>query len=126
MNRSGTALLYNCSGPAFSVMKQCLAKLHILMRAVPPEKYHVPLGQLAAGRGEPGEPGETFSTPVVVFCGMGGELVHQVALVVRRANPPAELMMAVLTETNAEWDSLKLYENLRSEREAIEAAKHDR
>ena len=50
--RSGTILMYNCSGPEFSKLRQIFAMLRMRMRPVSPEQYHVSLEQLAQGKGE--------------------------------------------------------------------------
>ena len=43
MKNAGTILLYNCSGDKFSRLKQIFAMLHLRMRVVEPDRYHVAL-----------------------------------------------------------------------------------
>lgn len=121
--RSGTILMYNCSGPEFSKMRQIFAMLRLRMRVVQPNQYHVPLLQLALGNGEPGEEAEALPESMLVFCGLPNPLLHQVLEVIRLAKLPPIPFKAVLTVHNQEWDTHKLYEELVKERDAIEAQK---
>ena len=119
-SRSGTVLLYNCSGPEFSKLRQIFAMLRLRMRLVEPERYHVPLAQLADGQGEPAaEVPEAIPEAMLVFCGLHQALLHQVLEVIRLAQLPPIPLKAVLTGANREWDSLQLREELLKEREAI-------
>lgn len=119
-SRSGTVLLYNCSGPEFSKLRQIFAMLRLRMRPVEPERYHVPLAQLADGQGEPAaEVPEAIPEAMLVFCGLHQALLHQVLEVIRLAQLPPIPLKAVLTGANQEWDSLQLREELLKEREAI-------
>ena len=119
-SRSGTVLLYNCSGPEFSKLRQIFAMLRLRMRPVEPERYHVPLAQLADGQGEPAaEVPEAIPEAMLVFCGLHQALLHQVLEVIRLAQLPPIPLKAVLTGANREWDSLQLREELLKERETI-------
>ncbi len=120
---AGTVLLYNCSGPEFSKMRQIFAMLRLRMRPVAPDRYRLPLKDLAAGKGEAGAMEEPFPERVLVFCNLNDALLNQVLEVVRVAGLPDIDFKAVMTETNREWDSYRLLEHLREEREAIRAAK---
>jgi len=55
MKNAGTVLLYNCSAPEFSKLKQIFAMLRLRMRVVEPDRYHLPLEELAQGKGEAGK-----------------------------------------------------------------------
>ena len=43
--------MYNCSGEEFSRLRQIFAMLRLRMRVVGPDRYHVPLEELAKGKG---------------------------------------------------------------------------
>ena len=118
--------MYNCSGPEFSKLRQIFAMLRLRMRVVSPEQYHLPLGELAQGKGEPGEAAQALPEPMLVFCGLNSALLHQVLEVIRVAQLPPIPLKAVLTDTNQEWDTQQLYEELLKEREAIAAQKAEK
>ena len=126
MKNAGTVLMYNCSGEEFSKLKQIFAMLRLRMRPVEPERYHVPLGDLAVGRGEPGPAAEPISEAMLVFCGMGQALLNQVLEVIRVAKLPLIPLKAVLTDSNQNWDTRQLYAELLKEREAIAAKKEEK
>ena len=121
--RSGTILMYNCSGPEFSKLRQIFAMLRMRMRPVSPEQYHVSLEKLAQGKGEdapaPESVPEAIPEAMLVFCGLNQALLHQVLEVIRLAKLPPIPLKAVLTETNREWDTLQLREELLKEQAAI-------
>ena len=120
--KSGTILMYECSGPEYSKLRQIFAMLRLRMRPVTPDKYHLTLAELADGKGEPLEDASDVK-PVpermLVFCGLNQVLLAQVLEVIRLAQLPPIPLKAVLTGANREWDSLQLREELLKEREAI-------
>ena len=118
--------MYNCSGPEFSKLRQIFAMLRLRMRPVEPGRYHVPLGQLAEGKGEDGEPAEAIPEAMLVFCGLGDAFLNQVLQVIRVAKLPPIPLKAVLTPTNREWNTLQLREELLREREAIAAQQQEK
>jgi len=119
--KSGIVLLYNCSAPGFSKLKQIFAMLKLRMRVVTPDKYHLTLLDLAEGTGEAGEAGEVIPESMLVFCGLNGAFLNQVLEVIRVAKLPPIQFKAVMTEDNKQWNSLQLVEELRREKEALEA-----
>ena len=120
MKKAGTVLMYNCSGPEFSKLKQIFAMLRLLMRPVTPDKYHLTLKELELGKGEAGEACEAFPEPMLVFCGTNGALVQQVLEIIRLSKMPP-MIKAMMTNDNQDWDSKKLYEELVKERYALAA-----
>ena len=119
MKNAGTILIYNCSGEPFSKLKQIFAMLRLRMRMVEPSRYHIPLGELAQGKGEPGEEAEPLPEPMLVFCYMPQALLNQVLEVIRVAKLPPISLKAVLTETNQDWNTRQLYEELLKERDSF-------
>ena len=126
MKNAGTVLMYGCSGDRFSKLKQIFVMLRLRMRMVEPDRYHVPLEELAQGRGEPGENAEALPEPMLVFCYLPKALLNQVLEVMRVAKLPPIPLKAVLTETNQTWDTMQLYHELLQEREAIAAQKTEK
>ena len=47
-----TVLLYNCGGDEFKTLRALLMMLRVRVRMVEPSRYHLPLEQVAAGKGE--------------------------------------------------------------------------
>ena len=122
MKRSGTVLMYNCSGPEFSKLRQIFAMLRLRMRPVEPDKYHLSLRELAEGEGEAAQEGEEpIPETMLVFCGLGDAFLQQVLEVIRLAKLPPIPLKAVLTATNQDWTTRQLREELMREREAIAA-----
>lgn len=125
MKNAGTVLMYNCT-EEFSKLKQIFAMLRLRMRVVGPDRYHVPLEELAQGKGESGEAASPLPEPMLVFCGLSQALLNQVLEVIRVAKLPPIPLKAVLTETNCTWNTLQLHEELLKEREAIAAQKTEK
>lgn len=123
MKNAGTVLMYQCSAPEFSKLKQIFAMLRLRMRVVEPDRYRVPLAELARGKGEPGEAAEPLPEPMLVFCGLGEALLNQVLEVIRLSKLPPIPLKAVMTETNRSWNTLQLHEELLKEREAMTGGK---
>lgn len=119
MKNAGTILMYNCSGEKFSKLKQIFAMLRLRMRVVEPDRYHVSLGELAQGKGEPGEAAEPLPEPMLVFCYLPQALLNQVLEVIRVAKLPPIPLKAVLTDANQGWDTHQLYEELCKERDSF-------
>lgn len=121
MKNAGTILLYNCSDEKFFKLKQIFAMLRLRMRMVEPNRYHVSLGELAQGKGEPGEAAEPLPDPMLVFCGLPQALLNQVLEVIRVAKLPPIPLKAVLTDVNRDWNTRQLYEELLKERDSFSA-----
>lgn len=121
MKNAGTILMYNCSGPEFSKLRQIFAMLRLRMRVVEPDRYHISLGELAQGKGEPGEAAEPLPEPMLVFCYLPQALLNQVLEVIRVAKLPPIPLKAVLTETNQSWDTHQLHQELLKERDSFAA-----
>ena len=127
MKNAGTVLMYNCSGPEFSKLRQIFAMLRLRMRVVEPSRYHITLLELSRGEGEPAaEAGEPLPEAMLVFCGLGQALLNQVLEIIRLAQLPPIPLKAVLTETNQGWDTPQLHQELLREREAIAAQQAER
>ncbi len=114
-------LLYNCSGPQWTKLHQMMMMLRFRIRMIRPEQYHLPLEQLAQGQGEPAADNvpETFPESMMVFCGVGQAQLEAILNAVRLSKLPPIPLKAVLTDSNREWDSVQLHEELLKEKETI-------
>ena len=119
MKNAGTILIYNCTGPEYSKLRQIFAMLRLRMRVVEPERYHLTLAELAEGKGEEAEAQPRLADKMLVFCGLSDALLHQVLEVIRVSQVPPIDFKVVMTPTNREWTTMQLYEELKEEREAI-------
>lgn len=121
-NKSGTVLMYNCSGPEYSKLRQVFAMLRVRMRPVQSDRYHLSLLELARGEGEAVEnaAGE-MQERMLVFCGMNQAFLTQVLEVIRLSKLPEIEFKAVLTTENQTWTSLELRDHLREEKEKLSA-----
>ena len=125
MKNAGTILMYNCSGPEFSKLRQIFAMLHMRMRVVTPDRYHLSLMELYGGKGEnlPEDQAPTaFEERMLVFCNLNQSLLHQVLNVIRLAELPEIQLKAMLTATNKVWNSVQLRDELLAERAALAKA----
>lgn len=94
--------------------------LRLRMHPVEPDRYHVPLSDLARGKGEPvTDPGEAIPESMLVFCGLNHVFLSRVLEVIRVADFPVIPLKAIMTPTNHTWNTRQLYEELMKEREAI-------
>ena len=114
-----TVLLYNCSGPQWSKLRQVFVMQKLRMKAVEPGQYGLPLAQVLEGSGEPAGVEEEFSDPMLVFCSLTGPQLDRLLGAMKRAKLPPIPLKAVLTPTNREWDSVALHAELCRERQAI-------
>lgn len=114
-----SVLVYNCSGPQWTKLHQMLMMLRFRIRVVEPSRYHLPLEELAAGEGAPGEENEPFPESMLVFCGVGQAQLNAVLNAIGLAKLPPIPLKAVLTDDNRTWDSKKLHEELCQERDAL-------
>ena len=85
------------------------------------ENSAITLGELAEGKGEPAEQAvEAIPETLLVFCGLSQALMTQVLEVIRVAKIPPIQLKAMLTDTNKDWDTLQLVEELRQEKAELE------
>ena len=115
-------LLYNIpEGEKLRRIRVALLRQGIASRAVTYPEYGHPLGFLAGLEGfAPGEEhhGEDFAAEMLVMSGLPSPQMS--ALVDSlRASRATVALKAVVTETNARWDSLTLYRALQEEHDTM-------
>ena len=117
-----TVLLYHIEGEKGRKLKALLVQNGIRIRSVKPEQYGQPIGFLAGVKGiEPWEGtygGEDFPEEMMVLKGIFGRRLDMLLGLMRREGISIGLK-AVVTEQNMLWDSVKLYEEIREEHEAM-------
>ena len=114
-------LLYNCSGPQWTKLHQMMMMLRFRIRVIRPEQYRLTLEQLAQGQGEPAADSvpQAFPESMMVFCGVGQAQLEAILNAIRLSKLPPIPLKAVLTDSNREWDSVQLHEELLKEKETI-------
>ena len=115
-----TVLLYNCSGPQWSKLRQVFVMQKLRMKAVEPGQYGLPLAQVLEGSGESAGAEEEFSDPMLVFCSLTGPQLDRLLGAMKRAKLPPIPLKAVLTPTNRDWTSQQLWQELRREHQAMQ------
>ena len=115
-----TVLLYNCSGPQWSKLRQVFVMQKLRMKAVEPGQYGLPLAQVLEGSGETDGVEEEFSDPMLVFCSLTGPQLDRLLGAMKRAKLPPIPLKAVLTPTNRDWTSQQLWQELRREHQAMQ------
>ena len=94
-----TVLLYNCSGPQWSKLRQVFVMQKLRMKAVEPGQYGLPLAQVLEGSGESAGVEEEFSDPMLVFCSLTGPQLDRLLGAMKRAKLPPIPLKAVPTGT---------------------------
>lgn len=119
-----TVLLYNLSPEkARNVKVLCLSQ-KLRVRAVAPEEWGLPLEALlredrpGPEAGE-GRTGEIPSGEMLLMSGLSGSQLNRFLQGFRRKKIPPVPLKAVLTASNAQWDSRRLYRELSLEHEAM-------
>lgn len=115
-----TVLLYNCSGPQWSKLRQVFVMQKLRMKAVEPGQYGLPLAQVLEGSEESAGVEEEFSDPMLVFCSLTGPQLDRLLGAMKRAKLPPIPLKAVLTPTNRDWTSQQLWQELRREHQAMQ------
>ena len=113
------ALLYNLKGERAKKVQGVLMFLGIRVRHVEEADYGLKVGELAEGAAaETPWQGEGFAGEMMVLK-VAPARVNMLVDRFRRHKVPLPMLTAVLTETNAQWDSAALAAELMREREAI-------
>ena len=118
-------LLYNIGREKLPKIKFILFKLGLNAREVSPAEFDRPIGALAGLEGFDAaetDAGEPFAGEMLVLCGLSSAQ-FSAFLNALRQNRCTVALMAVLTETNAAWDSLRLYRELAAEHAALQKVK---
>ena len=118
-------LLYNISKDKLPKLQFILFKLGLRARQVSPAEYAHPIGYLAGIESfAPSQeaPGEPFSGEMLVMAGLSSPQ-FSAFLNALRQNRCTVALKAVLTETNAAWDSQRLHRELSAEHEALQKVK---
>ena len=112
-------LTYNLHGERAAKIRMAAMRFRVRLRAVERREYARPLAELVESGPEGDWDGEAFDEEMLVMTHFPPALVQAFLQGLRRAGVRPGGLKAVLTPTNAQWDSLALYTELCREREAI-------
>lgn len=118
-----TVLFYNLNNEKGRKLKLICLKLKIRIKQVAPEQYLQPIGALAGIKdfqiSDELFDGNGFSEEMLVMKDFDNRLLDQFLAEFKRNNLKRVNLKAILTPENISWTSLKLYEELKKEHEAI-------
>lgn len=113
-------LMYNLSPARQGAVRMLCARLKIRVRAVEASEYAEKLGALAGMEEKRNEPfsGEPFADEMLLMAGFAPQTLDALLRAFRSYRVAPVALKAVLTPVNAEWDSVRLHEELLREHEA--------
>ena len=114
-------LTYNLDSQRKLKLRFVCAELKLILRSVPESDYAQPLAALAGlcPRTEAAYSGEGFPDEMLVMANFNNHQFHALLDALRRSGMPPIPLKAVLTPTNAEWDSVKLHAEILREHETM-------
>ena len=112
-------LTYNLHGERAAKIRMAAMRFRVRLRAVERREYARPLGELVESGPEGDWEGEAFDEEMLVMAHFPPALMQAFLQGLRRAGVRPGGLKAMLTPTNAQWDSRALYAELCKEREAI-------
>lgn len=119
-----TVLLYNLDTDKGRQIKLLCLTMKLRARSVSPAEYSLTLSDLLSGKAAEGQAAEkTFSEEMLVMANLTSAQTDRFLQGLRRKRIPPVALKAVLTATNAGWDSFQLRDELQREHEAMAAGK---
>ena len=112
-------LTYNLHGERAAKIRMAAMRFRVRLRVVERREYARPLGELVESGPDGDWNGKAFDEEMLVMAHFPPALVQAFLQGLRRAGVRPGALKAVLTPTNAQWDSRALYTELCREREAI-------
>ena len=112
-------LTYNLHGERAAKIRMAAMRFRVRLRAVERREYARPLAELVENGPDGDWNGKAFDEEMLVMAHFPPALMQAFLQGLRRAGVRPGGLKAMLTPTNAQWDSLALYTELCREREAI-------
>lgn len=122
-----TVLLYNFNEPERAgKLKRALMPLGFRLKTVAKEDYRKPIGCLAGLKDVEDSgaayDGEGFEEEMMILAGLTSARLDALILALRKAGVGRVNYKAVLTETNKDWDSVRLFQEIKKEHEYMTGA----
>lgn len=114
-------LCYNMEGERLSKIRLAAMRLKIRVRTVAPEEYALTLAALCGMEPASGavHAGDAFTQEMMVMANFPAGMMNAFLQTLRRMNVAPVALKAMLTPTNAAWDSVKLHGEIAAEHEAM-------
>ncbi len=114
-------LCYNLTGEKNRKIKVLAMRHAIRIRAVKPEEYGETLAALCGQEAlqQKPQPNEAFTDEMLVLAHFTPDLLNQFLYGFRKNGIAPVALKAMLTDTNAKWDSVELHKELSMEHEAM-------
>ncbi len=116
-------LLYNFDKTRLQLVRKSLAPLGCTVKTVAKRDYGQPVGFLAGAEGvspnKTKNASEGFSEEMMVIYGFGSEMIDVLIAALKSGGVGKIDLKAVVTPTNAVWDSVKLYGEIKADHEAM-------
>lgn len=115
-------LCYNLDGETTDRLRALCAEQGLLLKAVPPWEYDLPVGALAGipVAKKPEAAGGTFSDPMLLMCHLLSPQLDAFLQGMRDRGVPRIALKAILTPGNVAWTSRQLRDELAREHEAVQ------
>lgn len=115
-------LAYRLPAKQLSRLRMLAMKAGARVRVVEKREYLDPIGSFCAiaGAFDSMYDGEDLTEPMLVLAQFQDAKLSAFLQAMRASTLQPIALKAVLTETNAQWNSLELYEALREERDAMQ------
>lgn len=114
-------LTFNLSRSAEAAVKRAAAVNKLRVTAVDKSLYDTALRDIS-GSAEGSYAGEAPDKSMIIMCGLGSGNMNSVLTMLKKSGADITYK-AVLTETNAAWTPLKMFEEMELERLAVEQAR---
>ncbi len=116
-------LLYHFSGTKRGrILKGILVSMGVRIKNVELSEYGRPLGALAGVLEEEKQKedgGDDFAEEMMIMCGFTQSMIQELLTRIRRQRMAPVALKAILTETNQNWNSREIYEELKKEHEMM-------
>ena len=114
-------LMYNLDNPRKLKILMICGQLKIKARSVAVSDYAQPIGALAGlrNRTEAVYSGAGFPEEMLLMANFSGALLNGFLNAMRQNRLPGIPLKAVLTDTNADWDSVRLHDEILREHIAM-------
>lgn len=116
-----TILLFNIPQKKYSKILRAALPLKLRIKNIPKSDFAKTLGELA-GISESTNisyDGDGISEEMMVLCGFSDGLIDRLFFALKKSGAGLVKLTAILTETNKDWDTLTLFDELKREREQM-------